>query len=97
MIVVKIDVTKIDKSALFQGAKGTYLDLLLWETPDNQYGSDYVAKQSIPKERTDAGEKGPILGNGECKGSTPKINTGGQATAGGGGDDGGDDIGDLPF
>ena len=77
MIVVKIDVSKISKEDLFQGKKGTYLDIILWETPDNEYGNDYVARQGISKERSDAGVKGEILGNAECKGTTPKINNGG--------------------
>lgn len=62
-IRVKIDVTKIDKSALFKGAKGTYLDVTLWPTPDSQYGDDYRATQDIGKERREKGEKGPIIGN----------------------------------
>lgn len=32
-IKIKIDVTKIDRAALFKGAKGTYLDAVMWPTP----------------------------------------------------------------
>ena len=63
IIRVKLDVTKIDKSALFKGSKGTYLDLSLVPTRDSQYGDDYMVTQDIGKERRQAGEKGPILGN----------------------------------
>ena len=58
-----IDVTKIDKSKLFQGKKGTYLDLVLIPTPGNQFGNDYMAVQNISKEDRDAGQRGEILGN----------------------------------
>lgn len=63
IIRIKLDVTKIDKSALFKGSKGTYLDLSLVPTTNNQYGDDYMVAQDIGKERRQAGEKGPILGN----------------------------------
>lgn len=77
-IRVKIDVTKIDKSALFKGAKGTYLDVTLWPTPDSQYGDYYRATQDIGKERREQGEKGPIIGNAKLM---PSQNSGGQRTA----------------
>jgi len=63
MIKGKIDVTKIDKSALFKGKKGTYLDIALIETPNSKYSDTHMIVQDIGKERRDAGEKGPILGN----------------------------------
>lgn len=63
IIRIKLDVTKIDKSALFKGSKGTYLDLSLVPTTNSQYGDDYMVTQDIGKERRQAGEKGPILGN----------------------------------
>jgi hypothetical protein len=63
IIRIKLDVTKIDKSALFKGSKGTYLDLSLVPTSSSQYGDDYMVTQDIGKERRQAGEKGPILGN----------------------------------
>jgi hypothetical protein len=60
----KIDVTKIDKTALFKGDKGTYLDItiMLKDEPD-QYGNDGMVTQDIGKDRRDAGERGAILGN----------------------------------
>lgn len=71
-IKVKINVGKIDKSALFKGAKGTYLDVILWETPNDQFENDYRVVQDIPRERRDAGEKGEILGNGKNFGDSAK-------------------------
>ena len=62
MLTAKLDVTKIDKEKLFKGAKGTYLDLVLIETPNSEYG-DYMICQSVSKEERDKGVKGAILGN----------------------------------
>ena len=66
-INVKIDVTKIDKSKLFKGAKGTYLDLTTFVDTDeaDQYGTNGFISHSVSKEERDRGEKGRILGN--CK------------------------------
>ena len=60
-INVSIDVTKIDKSKLFAGKKGTYLDMTVFvdDTAD-QYGNNGMVTQKAEK-----GEKGAILGN--CK------------------------------
>lgn len=59
---LKIDVTKLDKSAFFKGAKGTYVDITLWENdqPD-EYGNTHSAKQDMGKDRR--GEKTPYVGN----------------------------------
>jgi hypothetical protein len=61
----KIDVSKIDKTALFKGAKGIYLDIVIWDNKDgtDQYGNDGFITQDIGKARRDAGERGPIIGN----------------------------------
>lgn len=73
MISLKIDVTKIDKSKLFKGKQGTYLDAVLIETPNNQYGDDYMIVQSVSKEEREQGIKGAILGNAKTFGqSTPQ-------------------------
>jgi hypothetical protein len=65
MIRAKIDVKKILKDALFAGQKGTYCDLTLMENKDgpDEYGNDGFVVQDIGKERREAGEKGPIVGN----------------------------------
>lgn len=66
-INIKIDVTKIDKSRLFQGKKGTYLNLTTFVDPDSpdQYDDHGFISQSTDKEEREAGVKTPILGN--CK------------------------------
>lgn len=65
MITTKINVTKIDKSALFEGKNGKYLDLVLHDNRDgqDQYGNDGYIVQDIGRERREAGERGPIIGN----------------------------------
>ena len=65
MIIGKIDVTKIDKAHLFEGAKGKYLDVLLMENRQgtDQYGNDGMIVQGVSKEARNAGTKGPIIGN----------------------------------
>ena len=65
MTKVKINVTKIDKTATFIGAKGTYLDIVLIENKNgrDQYDNDGFVVQELPKARREAGEKGPIIGN----------------------------------
>jgi hypothetical protein len=79
MISVKIDVSKIDKTAFYKGAKGTYLNITLMDNQDGQTdenGNDYWVVQDLGAERRKAGERGPKLGNGR------NISTGG---GGGGG------------
>lgn len=65
MITLNIDVTKIDKTAIYDGKKGKYLALTLIENRDgtDQYGNDGFVTQDLGKERRLAGERGPILGN----------------------------------
>ena len=62
---LKIDVKKIKKELLFDGAKGLYMDLTLMDNRDgtDQYGNDGFIVQDVGKERREAGEKGPIVGN----------------------------------
>lgn len=62
-ITGKINITKIDKTALFKGQAGEYLDFALWPSKNSQYGDDYYITQSISKERRAKGERGPIIGN----------------------------------
>jgi len=64
-ISVKIDVSKIDKSRLYKGAKGTYLDLTTFvdTVEHDQYENNGFISQSQTKEERDAGQKTPFLGN----------------------------------
>ena len=65
MHIGKIDVTKIDKSFLFRGKSGTYLDVALIPNKSgrDQYGNDGMIVQSVSKQARQEGKKGPILGN----------------------------------
>jgi len=61
---VKIDLKKLDHSALFKTEKATYLDLsVLMKDGEDQYGNHGMVVQDVGKQRREAGEKGPILGN----------------------------------
>lgn len=71
-ISISVNVEKIDKERFFKGKKGRYMDLVLFETPDSEYG-DYMVKQ-----RGEKGEKMPILGNGKY--FKPKEKSGGEKT-----------------
>ena len=64
-ISLKIDVSKIDKTKLYKGAKGTYLDLTAFVDLDgkDQYGKNGMVTQSVSKEDKAAGVRGEILGN----------------------------------
>ena len=64
MISISINVSKIDKDRLFQGKQGQYLDAVLIETPNSEYG-DYMVVESVSKEERLAGTKGTIIGNGK--------------------------------
>ena len=71
---ISIDLNKIDQQYIVEGKNGArYLDLKLVNTPDNEYGNDYFASQSLPKNVRDqvkatGGEypKTPILGNAKA-------------------------------
>ena len=80
MIRIKIDVSKLDKTAFFKGAKGTYADITLLENkggPD-KFGNDYMVVQDLGKDRRLAGERGPILGNGKAYTNGTPGSTGGR-------------------
>ena len=64
VIKLTIDVTKIDKSRLYKGKKGTYLNcsVILKGEPD-QYGNDGFIVESISKDERESGKQGTILGN----------------------------------
>lgn len=62
MIIVSIDVTKLDKERFITGKNGAkYCDLVLIDHP-NDYGDGFV-KQGVSKEEREARVEMPILGN----------------------------------
>ena len=62
-IKISIDVTKIDKSAIYEGKKGKYLSLVIWpnRNGEDQWGNIATVKQDMGAERK--GEQTPIIGN----------------------------------
>jgi hypothetical protein len=66
-ISIKINVSDIEKSRLFKGEKGVYLDLTTFIDLDNQdqYGNNGFISQSVTKEERDNKVQTTILGN--CK------------------------------
>lgn len=67
LFVGKINLSKIDKTKLFKGDKGIYLDIAIWfnEEPD-KYGNNLSIQQSTKK-----GESKIFLG--EAKFYVPKV------------------------
>jgi len=63
-IAVNLDVKKIDKTKLYVGKKGTYLDAVVFLKDEaDEYGNHGFIVQSVSKEERDRGVKGEILGN----------------------------------
>lgn len=66
MTVLKIDVTKIDKSLFFVAQSGAkYMDCALHENRDGADKHGYLGfiTQSVSKEARERNERGPIIGN----------------------------------
>lgn len=64
IVSLKIDVSKIDKSKLFKGEKGVYLDAVLFLNEElDDYGNNGMIVQNATKEERENGERGAILGN----------------------------------
>ena len=72
MIKISIDCVQIDKAKLKtvtrrNGETARFLELVLIETPNGEFG-DYMVKQDTTKEEREGGVKLPILGNGKIVG-----------------------------
>jgi hypothetical protein len=86
-ISVQINVNKIDKSRLYKGDKGTYLNGVIFLNEEvDQYGNNGFICESVSKEEREAGTRGEILGN-------VKILSGGEPQE----QPPADDSDDLPF
>jgi hypothetical protein len=69
MITVSIDCALLDKARIKEvtrknGTKAKFIDLVLFESPNSQFG-DYIVKQGVTKEERAAKLEMPILGNGK--------------------------------
>jgi hypothetical protein len=62
----------VQANAVFVGEKGSYMELTLIPNRDgpDKYGYTGFAAVNLPKERREAGEKGPIIGNWKPIGRT---------------------------
>ncbi len=66
LLSVSIDVTKINKSELIVGAKGTYLNLTVsLNDEEDKFGNTVSAWQSQSKEQREAKTDRNFLGNGK--------------------------------
>lgn len=66
LLSVSLDVTKINKSELITGAKGTYLNLTIsLNDEEDKFGNTVSAWQSQSKEQREAKEDRNFLGNGK--------------------------------
>ena len=64
ILTLKLDVTKIHKDAIYVGEKGKYITVSVFVNDEkDDYGNHGMIRQDLGKERREAGEKGPILGN----------------------------------
>ena len=86
LIKLKIDVTKIDKSRLFAGQKGKYLDLDVWldEDKPDQFGNTASVAHAQSKEEREAKKDKIFLGNGKVWWRSPGAGSGEAAPAAGG-------------
>jgi hypothetical protein len=89
-----IDVTKIDKSRLFKGKKGTYLDISasINLSEVDQYGNNGMVTQSVSSEERAKGVKEVILGNSKIFWTDGNDSPKEQSPTGTGFDDMKDDI-----
>tara|TARA_R110000744_G_scaffold82284_1_gene161630 strand:- start:915 stop:1214 length:300 start_codon:yes stop_codon:yes gene_type:complete len=64
-ISASIDVSKIDKTKLIKGEKGTYLNITAFVNLDekDQYDNNGMITQSVTADEREAGTRGVILGN----------------------------------
>ena len=62
---VRINVSRIDKSKLYKGEKGVYLNMTTFVDLDqeDEYGNNGFIAMEQSKEQRDAGEQSVILGN----------------------------------
>lgn len=100
IIKARINVSKIDKSKMFVGKKGTYLDITLLENKNgpDEYGNHFMVVQDVSKEDRQAGVKGAILGNAkklEPRGQEAPRQASKQAPAAAGAEP--NDGSDIPF
>ena len=65
MIKISINTSKIDKSLLYEGKQGKYLNIVLIDNKggEDKYGNKGFVVQDVSKEEREKGNRGPIIGN----------------------------------
>jgi hypothetical protein len=96
LIAISIDVTKLDKSKLVKGKKGTYANITVSvNDEDDQFGNNASIWESQTKEERDAKVDRNFLGNGKViwssQSSTNQPKSSGKKTQASNDED------DLPF
>lgn len=82
MIALKIDLTKIPKDRIFNGKKGKYIDVIVFENrEEDEYGYTHNVQVSLSREEREQGVKPIYLGNGKLIGQTNKVPPKGKAPA----------------
>lgn len=76
LLAISIDVTKLDKSKLVKGKKGTYANITLSvNDEDDQFGNNVSVWESQSKEERDDKEDRNFLGNGKVVWSSQSSET----------------------
>lgn len=98
LISIKIDVSKIDKTKLFKGKSGTYLDVTVSVNDDtNQFGQNVSAYIGQTKEEIEAKADKKYLGNGKVFWTNGEIKTAERPVDENGENSNKVDDDDLPF
>lgn len=65
----------VSENNIYLGEKGAYLEITTMDNRDgsDQYGNDGFITVDLGKQRREAGEKGPIIGNWKHVGQKPSI------------------------
>jgi hypothetical protein len=75
-ITFSIDLSKIDKSKVIQGKKGTYYNVTAFVNDDvDQFGNNVAVATGLSKQERESGAKTQYLGNGRV------VSTDGRITA----------------
>jgi hypothetical protein len=99
MIKVQVNLDKVDKSLIYQGKNGKYLNLVLWDNRAgrDKYGNDGMVKQEVSKDQRLAGKESQILGNWKHHVSGQEMGTNANLAAKKAQAAERDDSGPLPF
>jgi hypothetical protein len=97
LIAISIDVTKLDKSKLVKGKKGTYANITVSvNDEDDQFGNNTSVWESQTKEERDDKVDRNFLGNGKVVWSSQSSNDN-KKTSSKKASKQDDDLDDLPF